>query len=150
MREDLNNILPEVADVQCYAIVEQCKIKRWLSTAVAFANESGGILVFGVDEEDVVRGIDNTDFSEKFIAHSIEKFVSPVPPFDISVKELEGRKIVTLHIEEGRVKPYSFTGDSIKKVYVRDGGITRIARSADYHRLRPRQSLYGRNDRYKR
>ena len=104
---------------------------RYMKTVVAFANGSGGKLIFGV--EDGTRKIIGVETEQVFrdmdsIANAISDSCAPEIIPDISLQSAEGKTLIVVEVPEGRHRPYyvkSLGRD--EGVYVRVSGTTRPA-----------------------
>ena len=102
---------------------------KWLKTAVAFANGRGGKILFGVDNNRNVIGLDGDLFAIKdSIADAVADACKPTLPAHVSITTVEGNPIIVLEVEEGLNTPYYIKAKgSIEGVYVRYDATTRIA-----------------------
>lgn len=64
---DIENLIGEVTTYDKKQAVEKRKVKSWLKSVSAFANTLGGILIFGIDDEDQVIGLENVKKDSEFI-----------------------------------------------------------------------------------
>ena len=102
---------------------------KWLKTAVAFANCRGGKILFGVDNNRKVIGLDGDLFAIKdSIADAIADAIAPSVPATIAITTVEDKPVIMLEVEEGIRTPYYLKskGD-VEGVYVRFDATTRIA-----------------------
>ena len=106
------------------------KDNRYLKTVVAFANGSGGSVVFGIDDETLeVVGVpdDGIRQLEDGLASAISDACSPaiVPAF--SRETVDGKTLLVVDIYPGRSTPYHIKSEGLGGVYVRVGATTRKA-----------------------
>ena len=73
---------------------------------VAFANKRGGRILFGVDDDKRIIGVEDTKKIERLILESAEN-VRPRPGVEHSTRSVDGKMLVLLEIPEGRHKPYA-------------------------------------------
>ena len=81
---------------------------RYMKTVVAFANSSGGRLIFGVrDGTREVVGIDSDDIFKvcDSVANAIADSCKPAVIPDITMRTVEGKTLVIVDIPEGRQRP---------------------------------------------
>ena len=87
--------------------------KTFLKTVSAFANYQGGKILFGVDNDGEVVGVDDPTQMRLNIENSINDNISPVPDYKLSVDE--ATKVITLDVKEGIYKPYLFKSIAYKR-----------------------------------
>ena len=56
---DLNSLISECTAYDFKVMLEEKKPKSWLKSVSAYANGLGGFLFFGIDNDGVVKGLDN-------------------------------------------------------------------------------------------
>ena len=95
---------------------------------VAFANSDGGRLILGIDDKNKhLMGVEvESDSIDKLTNVGKEKCVPAITPH-IEILEKDGKKIISITINEGDEKPYKT--DEI--CYIRDGNISRPARETE-------------------
>jgi hypothetical protein len=88
--------------------------RRQLKTVAAFANGDGGVMVFGVDPDEVtVTGLSGDDPKElrDRLYGLIHRTVVPSPTVTIEPYEVHGETILLLHVEPGPAPPYGIAAD---------------------------------------
>lgn len=104
---------------------------KYMKSVVAFANGTGGKIVFGVeDHTHKVVGVGETDVFKMMdaIANAISDHCEPAIIPDITLQTLDGKTLVIVEVSEGRQRPYYIkTLGRDKGVYIRIGGTTRLA-----------------------
>jgi len=103
----------------------------FLKTVVAFANGSGGKIIFGIkDKIFEIIGIDDDrilDLSDKISNLISEKCFPAIIP-EIYITNIENKNLLVVEIFSGQLKPYYLKeGNDKKKVYIRVGATTRPA-----------------------
>ena len=84
----------------------------FLKTVSAFSNYSGGMILFGVDDDSRKVGVpDPKDFSIN-LENKINDSIVPQPDYSI---EIEDFNIVVLKVEEGINKPYMYKSKAYKR-----------------------------------
>lgn len=86
----------------------------FLKTVSAFANFGDGTILFGVNDEGNVVGIDHAEESCLDIEHTINDSIKPKPDFTLSITN---ENTIELKVFEGKYKPYVYKG----KAYRRSG-----------------------------
>ena len=87
-------------------MLEERKPKSWCKSVSAFANYSGGCLIFGVNDNDEVVGLDNPQEISERISEIITSRMDPIPVFDMRFETVDEKVIIFLKIEEGKISPY--------------------------------------------
>jgi len=89
--------------------------ETFLKTVSAYANYCDGKIVFGIDDNGEVIGINDAEKECLRIENMINSSIDPVPDFRLSVSHTEGRDIITLTVAEGLDKPYYYKGRTYKR-----------------------------------
>ena len=104
---------------------------KYMKSVVAFANGTGGKIIFGIaDETREVVGFDKEDVFQKMdaIANAVSDSCEPAIIPDITLQTVDGKTIIVVEISEGRQRPYYIkTLGKEGGVYVRVAGTTRLA-----------------------
>lgn len=89
---------------------------------IAFANTKGGKILFGVDDDKTIIGVDSEKGELELIRTAAKFYCEPEIEFDTDVLLLKKRDIVVVNIEESRTKPHRLVTDDSPneiKVYIR-------------------------------
>ena len=104
---------------------------KYMKSVVAFANGTGGKIIFGIaDKTREVVGFDKDDIFKKMdaIANAVSDSCEPAIIPDITLQTVDGKTVVVVEISEGRQRPYYInTLGREGGVYVRVAGTTRLA-----------------------
>ncbi|MGI6392373.1 MAG: ATP-binding protein [Candidatus Izemoplasmatales bacterium] len=111
--------------------LERNKVKSWLKSVSAFSNSNGGKILFGVTEDNEIKGLDNFKKDSEFISETIKSRIDPIPEFDMEIKEFNEGTIIILSIFEGRNTPYYFIESGSRTAYKRVGNQSVTATSVD-------------------
>ncbi|HSW55295.1 MAG TPA: RNA-binding domain-containing protein [Ignavibacteriaceae bacterium] len=91
----------------------QCEFKRHFTTPekiaremIAFANTKGGYMIFGVDDDRDVVGVDSEKSESEMIKDAAENFCEPRLVYSIDFIELYGKEVVVASIPESDNKPH--------------------------------------------
>ena len=91
----------------------QCEFKRHFTTPekiaremIAFANTKGGYVIFGVDDDKEVVGVDSEKSESEMIKDAAENFCEPRLVYSIDFIELYGKEVVIVSIPESDNKPH--------------------------------------------
>lgn len=93
---------------------------KWLKTAVAFANGSGGTILIGVSDNGSVMGIDESELDRymETISSELNQKIEPHIFHDEIVSTIEDKHLIIVDISPGGSKPYRLKGGN---VYIRSG-----------------------------
>ena len=91
----------------------QCEFKRHFTTPekiaremIAFANTKGGYVIFGVDDDKQVVGVDSEKSESEMIKDAAENYCEPPLDYLIDFIELYGKELVVVSIPESDCKPH--------------------------------------------
>ena len=101
--------------------------KSWLKSVSAFANGEGGILIFGISDDDQIVGLADAKGDAEKISEEIKSKLDPIPAVNLDLKEVEGKKLVLLHVYPGQETPYYYIGDKQRLAFVRVGNESVVA-----------------------
>jgi|BioPla2DNA2_1021312.scaffolds.fasta_scaffold00145_47 ATP-dependent DNA helicase RecG len=87
--------------------------RTFLKTVSAFANYSGGEILFGVTDDGDAVGITNPEQVCLDIENTINDAIKPKPDFLFSIDRKT--KVITLTVKEGLFKPYLYKGKAYKR-----------------------------------
>ena len=85
----------------------------FLKTVSAYSNFRGGEILFGVNDDGSVCGIDNPDQVCLDIENRINDSIAPKPDFEIDIDD--SKKIIRLVVREGQYKPYLYKGKAYRR-----------------------------------
>jgi len=104
--------------------------RKVLQTIIAFANLGGGMLVFGVNDNKEIVGIEEPFELEERIANMVYDTISPVIRIDTLFVSRESKTIVVAKVPMGIATPYYLKSKGIESgTYIRVGSTTRLADS---------------------
>lgn len=91
----------------------QCEFKRHFTTPekiaremIAFANTKGGYMIFGVDDDKEVVGVDSEKSESEMIKDAAENYCEPPLIYSIDFIDVYGKEIVVVSIPESDNKPH--------------------------------------------
>ncbi len=73
---------------------------------IAFANTKGGVLLFGVDDDGSIYGVDSEKEIVELVKETVEEYCEPKVKYSIEFIELFGREIVSVEVAESEAKPH--------------------------------------------
>ncbi len=103
--------------------LETGRPKSWLKTVSAFANGTGGHILFGYeDKTHEPKGIKDVQETVSKITELISARISPIPRYEIDAID-EGAGIVCIDLDTsgGPAYPYYYIHEGTKEAYVRHG-----------------------------
>ena len=107
--------------------LERNKSKSWLKSVSAFANGEGGVLIWGISDNDEVIGLVDAKGDAEFISEVIKTKLDPVPVISLEFKVVNEIQLVVLHVNAGQETPYYYIGDKQRIAYVRIGNESVVA-----------------------
>nr|WP_321294524.1 ATP-binding protein [uncultured Sphaerochaeta sp.] len=123
----LEKNIAEATDCDFKVAVERRKPKSWLKSVSAFANSIGGMLIFGVDNEQQVIGLDSVQDDAESISRLIKERILPLPRIELIAFKERGNDILCLKILPGSATPYYYKADGIMEAYIRVGNESIVA-----------------------
>ncbi|OFV69089.1 helix-turn-helix domain-containing protein [Acetobacterium wieringae] len=136
MKTELKKLLTaESTDVDFKVSLEKAKPKSWLKTVVAFANGIGGSILFGVDDDRQIIGLDHVQADAEKISNLIKTKVDPLIMFSLKPVTMENKDILVLEIAAGKMTPYYYVNEGTRTAYVRIGNESVVAPAYIIHEL---------------
>lgn len=118
---ELKTLIAECTAYDFKLMLEEKKPKSWLKSVSAFANGLGGSLFFGIDNECVVRGLDNIQHVCEVISTKIRDYMDPLPEVEMLPQRIGNLDILQLKVSTGNYTPYYYVGDGQRVAFVRVG-----------------------------
>lgn len=91
----------------------QCEFKRKFSTQdkiaremIAFANTKGGYVIFGVDDDKEIIGVESEKETAELIKDTALNYCEPPLDYKIDYIEYKGKEIVIASVPESKNKPH--------------------------------------------
>ena len=103
---DVKKFIGETTEYDKKQSVEVKKPKSWCKSVSAFANGVGGFLIFGIDNEGNIVGIDNPEADAEKISEIIKARLDPIPEFRLKFEKVNDRILIILNIISGEDTPY--------------------------------------------
>jgi len=97
--------------------------RKVMKTVGAFANGGGGRIVFGVDDEMVVVGLDPDEGGSRAcdrLANLVQSWVFPLPDFTVQFRPapaVDGRTVIVLTVAPGTRRPYGVGTYPTRAIY---------------------------------
>lgn len=120
----IENLITKSSDYKFKVAVEKRKPKSWLKTVCAFANIGGGKIIFGVDDERRIVGLQDIEKDAADISQLISASISPLPQYSLGPIREENKDLIVLSVATGRATPYYYQRDGNRETYIRSGNET--------------------------
>ena len=131
----LSDFIGEATEYDKKEMLEERKPKSWLKSVSAFANGIGGVLIFGVSNDEFLVGLDDAKSVSEKISEAIKTKMDPIPEIVMEIHNEDGKEFVVLKVFSGRETPYYYIGDGNRISYVRVGNENIPADAAALKRL---------------
>lgn len=89
--------------------------KTFLKTVSAYSNYNEGQIIFGIDDNGDLVGMDHVEDKCLKIENMINDSIDPVPSFKIEVEKINKKTIIILNVMKGRDTPYYYKGKAYKR-----------------------------------
>lgn len=102
-------------------------------TLISFANTKGGNILFGVDDDGTVVGVESEKSEIEMIGIAGRDYCDPAVETSIDIVPFDGLDVIVCHVLESRTKPHYFVGDrehvngESTRVYIRVNDKTMMA-----------------------
>lgn len=132
---DIKAYLGEATEYDKKETLEERKPKSWLKSVSAFANGNGGVLIFGVADDDTLKGLADVKTASEKISEAVKSKMDPIPNIDLQIRQEEGKTFILLHVAAGAETPYYYIGDGGRIAFIRVGNASVQATATDLKRL---------------
>ena len=110
---ELKTLIAECTAYDFKVMLEEKKPKSWLKSVSAFANGLGGSLFFGIDNDGIVKGLDDVQHVCETISSRIRDYMDPLPEVEMIPHDIDGLHILQLKIKTGHYTPYYIGDESV-------------------------------------
>ncbi|MFH1052165.1 MAG: RNA-binding domain-containing protein [bacterium] len=93
----------------------------------ALANTRGGYLIFGVEDDGSIYGVDNEKGEIEYIEQACGFYLEPPIEPDIEIIEINYKDVVLVNIPESKIKPHKVVNTDDNNAYIRVGEQSVIA-----------------------
>lgn len=121
MRFDIAKLIGETTDYDKKRELEIRRPKSWCKSVCAFANGSGGSLIFGIADDDTIVGVEDAHTTGEKFSEIVKQKIDPIPPFYFNYEVIDGKTIMIVTVEPGDQTPYYYIGDGQQIAYYRMG-----------------------------
>ena len=98
---ELAALIAECTAYDFKQMLEEKKPKSWLKSVGAFANGLGGSLFFGIDNDGLVKGLDDVQHVCETISSKIHDYMDPLPDVEMIPHDVNGLHILQLKVLSG-------------------------------------------------
>lgn len=117
----LETLIAECTAYDFKLMLEERKPKSWLKSVSAFANGLGGSLFFGIDNDGVIKGLDDVQGVCETISKKIRDYMDPLPDVEMIPQRINDLDILQLKVYAGHYTPYYYIGDGQHIAFIRVG-----------------------------
>ena len=117
----LETLISECTAYDFKLMLEEKKPKSWLKSVSAFANGLGGSLFYGIDNDGVVKGLDDVQHVCEAISSKIRDYIDPLPDVEMIPHRTCDQDVLQLKVSSGNYTPYYYVGDGQRIAFVRIG-----------------------------
>ena len=89
--------------------------KSYLKTVSAYSNYGGGKIIFGIDDNGKVIGLEKITDVKLNIENTINDSIKPKPDYTLEIEKIEGKDCIVLSIQKGNFPPYYYNGKAYKR-----------------------------------
>ena len=125
----LDLLISECSDYELKKDIEVEKPRSWLKTISGFANTLGGTLIFGVEDNKRIIGIEEISKTIEIITEKIKTRIKPLPEVEIYPFSEENKNLIAVKVTKGKSGPYYYSYEKTKEAYIRLGDETILAPS---------------------
>lgn len=108
---DIKDLVGETTEYDKKVALEVRKPKSWCKSVSAFANGIGGILIFGISDNDEIVGLENAEKDSEIISEQIKTRLNPIPNFNLRFHKINEKKLIILEVYAGDLTPYYYEAD---------------------------------------
>lgn len=131
----IKKFIGEATEYDKKQAVEVKRPKSWCKSVSAFANGAGGILIFGIDDDGHIVGIDKPEADAEKISEIIKTRLDPIPEFRLRFEKGEDKTLIILNVMAGEDTPYYYSADGVLEAYIRVGNESVKATAVEQKRL---------------
>lgn len=85
--QNIKDLIGETTEYDKKEKLEKKKPKSWCKSISAFANGSGGALIWGINDNDEIIGVEDVKNDSEIISEQIKTCLNPIPNFDLKIKK---------------------------------------------------------------
>lgn len=104
---ELKALIAECTAYDFKVMLEENKPKSWLKSVSAFTNGLGGSLFFGIDNDGIVKGLEDVQHVCEVISSRIRDYMDPLPEVEMIPHDIDGLHILQLKVNAGHYTPFT-------------------------------------------
>lgn len=89
--------------------------KSYLKTVSAYSNYGDGKIIFGINDEGQVIGLEKAVDNKLNIENTINDSIKPKPEYTLEIEEIEGKNCIILNVKKGAFPPYYYNSKAYKR-----------------------------------
>ncbi len=105
-RKQFIALVEEGEDLHCEFKLRFSSHEKIAKEIIAFANTKGGYMLFGVDDDKNIVGVESEKSETELILEAINNYCEPPVDYKIEFMEFNSREVVILQIFESKQKPH--------------------------------------------
>jgi predicted HTH transcriptional regulator len=105
-RKLLVDLIEEGENIQCEFKRQFTSLEKIAKEIIAFANTKGGYILFGIDDDRKVIGIDSEKAEAEMIEDAAKNYCEPPIEYRLNFIVYKGKEVVTVTIPESKNKPH--------------------------------------------
>lgn len=109
-KSDIRRLIGEITEYDKKQALEVKKPKSWCKGVSAFANGTGGRLIWGIADDDTLVGLSDAKGDAEKISETVKAHLDPIPEFDLSFAEVDNKNFIVLAVMPGTQTPYYYIG----------------------------------------
>lgn len=110
--KDIDTLLDEGEGFQVEFKRKVSSPEKVARTLIAFANTKGGTIVFGVDDDKSVVGIDSEKAEMEMIQTAGSFLSDPPVEMHVDIIPYKGKDVIAVTVEESKMKPHYLVGNA--------------------------------------
>jgi len=108
---DVNNLIDEGEGFTIEFKRRISSPEKIARTLISFANTRGGTILFGVDDDGTVVGVESEKSEMEMIDIAGTEFCDPPVAVSIDIVPFDGLDVIVCRVPESRTKPHYYVGD---------------------------------------
>lgn len=134
-KEEIIKLIGEGTDYDKKEMLETNDPESWLKSVSAFANGSGGSLIFGINDDGKVVGLKDAKKDADTITDYVKEYIEPQPSIYIQPIVYDDKELVIVNVYPGRQTPYTYNHRKRRTAYIRIGNASVVADDAKVKEL---------------